>query len=347
MRSFEFAGALALAFAGACAAARAQDTRLRLARVELSGPLRRVELVQRANERTLLAGELAPGESAVFTLPVPVLANSLAVEPRIAWDVTGDERRGRARFVGWSNDPTAFARASIGLRSRPKPPVSAGTLRAGGACVLVLVASWCVAQSLRKRVLALVGVALVGACAAALLVAREPGEVAARVEVLDGARDADPWVEIVSGAERLELASSTFDSPFQVQTEPREAELEVHADLRRPERVVLVARGARIHVSRLVAPPAGGFSQELGPPEALDATWARREGVWSFAGASWPGQALASDATDSAGASRSPPGWVVAGLPQGVDVLVGRTRARADPLAGAPRGERWLRVSGW
>lgn len=338
--------ALALALAGVCGAASAQDTRLRLARIELSGPLRRVELVQRANERTRVAGELAAGESALFTLPVPVLANSLAVEPRIAWDVTGDERRGRARFVGWSDDPPAFARASIALRSRPKPPVSAGTLSAGAACLFVLVAIWCAAQALRKRVLALIAVAVGGACAAALLVAREPGEVAAQVELLEGARDSDPWVEILSGAERLELSSATFETPFQVQTEPREAELEVQADLRSPERVVLVARGARIHVSRLVAPPADGFSIELGPPEPLEATWLRREGVWSFVGASSPGQALARAPADTSAASTSPPGWVVAGLPQGVDVLVGRARARAEPVAGAPRGERWLRLSG-
>jgi hypothetical protein len=327
----------------ACAVrANAGESRIAWAEVELRGPLSELVLAHaRAGtteprpgaDRLRFTGALAEGETRTLAVPVPVRASTRASTPAFTWDVGAEEEtRGRARFVRWLPETeSASAALAPALRARPRPPVQTSAPEVPAAALLALAAGSLVVAALRRRAWLALAAALVSGSVAAALVRAGPRELAARTRVLEGAAGEVRWLAVTSGSERLALGADELAAAFEVAVEPPDAPLEVEFPLRAGEPVRLAAPRARIHV--LSAAPAEAWSTAHNALGAFERSWLRAGGAWSVRGAWGSGAAL-----PAAGEGTPAPGWLTAGLPQGVDVFVGEfARPAAEPASAGPR----------
>jgi len=295
----------------ACAAAAQPQNRVAFAEYEISGPGERVELDAGLAGSTRLEGALGAGESRRVLVPVPVSPGAPPLEPRAGTSGAA------ARFLGWRERDERLARIPAALRARPAPVASAARVRVGAAVLLVLGAAGLAGLWLARRPLAASLLALAAGGMVHVLARGALDRDAAPVEVLDGVAGSGTWQRARAARDALVLPARgpTFD----LAVDPARAPIRFEAPLDPAGEARARAKGAH-----LVATWA-----EPWPPEALDRTanelaplaeaWLREEGDWTFRGA-WPlGAALGPARPGS-----DPPGWLVAGLPQGVTLVVGR-----------------------
>jgi len=295
--------------------------------VELQGP-RSVAVLSAGGPGTRIEVEVGAAELRRLEVPItgPSRPGDGRTTPRFA------DPDGASLLPGtsatWAEPWTSLPH---GLRTRALPPVGRGLPGAGSLSLAVLAAALLLAVGLRRRP----GFALLlGAGAAAcllLLPAREAGAVAVRV--LEGDAREGRWLEVRGAQESLELPVGQLG--WLRRTPPAaDAHLRVHEQSGSP-RWGWVAPGARVYaltetrrsVPTREDPGAVGFRR----------AWTRSAaGVWSAHGPWSPGSAL--PAPSEAGGP--PPGWLAAGLPQGLGILVGELDdPRGDPA--------WLRLVGF
>lgn len=295
---------------------------LQHARIELGGPLRSLEIAP----ATRISGELEPGERARFSLPCLVPAGEpLPREPRLVF--TQDEPgQGSARFLGWEQDSAAWP-ANLALRPFPEL-ASSGPLLAPASWMLLLAASLITLVPRKSLVsLALGGVAALGLFLWVQSTTSEPGAL----RVYEGAVGSSTWVQREIGVGELLLAAPT--QGWRLDCEPASARIVLEASLRPADPLMVRApavRGAQLRGQRLLQDELGVFDPTAQAVFALKHAWRRSEQGWSYLGPWERGAPLP--------ASRPgppPPGWLVQGLPQGVEVFLGE-------LADAPGS--WVRV---
>jgi len=345
MRARRALAAACLALALGVPAAAAEGTRTPLGRVELVGPLQRVELGFPDGSGTTVAIPLASGEHRTLTLPLPSPSVAPDAQPRITVEGVGS-----ARFAGWVGDDLTrlrqeWERLPPGLRLRPRPPALEDAPQRGPplAALLVACAAFLLALRLRRRGLAALGVGLVGAAATYALGA--PSQASGReLSVLEGDGTSEVWLAVHVGRERLVLEPA---DALRLETRPPRAVLDVLVD-EGPHglRWTLRARGATLDRLDLVSLEASVLTRE-GPNRlgALTQTWVRDGGgTWTRRGP-WPAGATLPDALPGPG---EPPGWMNPALPMGVGVLVARrSAASAEVEASGKAAERWVRVVGF
>jgi len=294
----------------------APQAQSRTASFELRGPLARAEWALRAGAaRTVLSAELRAGE--VRRLELPFAGGALAdLPPEL---VRLEPPGARATFDAWRPAPSLDLPA--GLTARPRPPVGRARPALSGAASALLLAAGVLAFAARRRAAACLAAGLAGAGGVALLtLSREPPRAAERV--LEG--DASGrWMEVEAAFERLDVPAGDVRG---VEFEPAAAAAApvvwtVELDPR-GERWSAERRGARICRLSRFDPRARRLERELNAWGALEAAWTRAAvGSWSYHGA-WPlGTALPPQQ-----GGRGAPGWLAAGLPQGVGVLIARWR---------------------
>jgi hypothetical protein len=342
------ANALALllaALAPAAAAAPLQDAawRVRMARIECSGPLVGLRLESPGGDTTEVELELAGGERRTIGVPAVPLPGSADLPPTVV-----PLGAGSARFADWDDawsgdleERWELLPASLRLRPRPVPADgTAHSLRVPLAALLLAAAGFLAALHLRRR-----GAwALLAGCATVLVVlaAGDPRPQGGRVlEVLEGDGGDDRWVALRVAHGRLELAPG---ERALIASSPGTAPMQLRMDGGPGGSWELRARGADLYAFVPRAAGAGGVRR--GEPNGLDdfyACWLRSEaGEWSFLGP-WPrGTALPATVGSPTG-STAPPGWLQPALPPGRSVFLGR-RIRPESPASA---ESWVRVIGF
>jgi hypothetical protein len=292
------------------------------ARVELSGPLRELELAP----STRVRGELQAGERAQYSLPCWLPAGeALPREPRLHF-AQNEPGLGSARFLGWD---ASTPELPVALAYRPFPEWASAT----GALplsllVLALAASLCT-LALRRPLPAL-ALGCGGALALALF-AQLSGPAASGVRLYEGTPGSTAWVQRELGVGTLSLAAPT--QGWQLSVEPRSARLALECSLSAAEALRVHSPGnasAQLRGQRLLTGELEAFDARSQSVFALGRVWRRSAEGWSFHGAWERGLAL-----PPAQPGPPPPGWLVQGLPQGVEVYLGE-------LAEAPG--HWLRV---
>jgi hypothetical protein len=313
---------LAAALALACVLPARSDGRARRAELELHGPLAEVAVETGPHARLVLHGALAEGEELRTVVLLPVPERGARGEPRIAWEVGDDAPRGRARFVRWidAEPPIALPPA---LRARVRAPVELARSEPTTAALVLLVALACALVGLRSR--PRTGAALaVGLGLVAAALARAPESALRAASVLEGKSGASTWLEVRSAAQALELPDAlALGADGVLEIDPPHAPLRFESALRGGAPVVCRAPRARLHWVRPVPAPELALPE---PPETagangwrtLEATWTRAEEGWSAHGPWTLGAPL-----PAARPGADPPGWLRAGLPQGVPVLLG------------------------
>ena len=321
------------------AAAASGDNRLWRAAVELEGPLDAVVLRLEGSGSTRVEAALLAGEERRLLVPLAARVNP-TLGPPASWpepDVAV-EGAGRARFAGWEPDPEPAFWAGVPreLRSRPRPPLEESEARAGAAALALVAAAFALLLGWRRRprLAALAGLAGAGAV---LLVPLAADPDADRVEVLEGRAAEGLWLRV--GAARGSLVLPP-EAAALLEVQPPGVPLAWELQGTGPEPARAGAPGALLYLLERWDPagrrPRAG-ANELG---ALAAVWIRRaDGSLSARGAWRAGEPLPAEPATGTGPAEPPPGWLLAGLPQGTPVLLAR---RAGP--GPPR---WVRVSGF
>ena len=303
--------------------------------LELAGPLTRVTLDCGEAGTTTLELALLAGERRTVSVPVPA-RNSLGAAalsalhlPALSFE--GAQQDGQARLVGWSaQQPTAALDAlPYDLRARPRPPFQAAGGLAGLGELALLLAVLVTLVALRRRPL----VALAVGSAAGLVL----GLLALRRTPLAAPRQ---LLELESGGEKALLVTTArgeLGLPFErLEVTPGHLPLSIQLELSGGEPTGRVlGPGARLIGLRTER--RGGLARSENRLGALALVWVRGPaGAWSTHGP-WPlGAAL--PAARAAGEGSVPPGWLVAGLPPGRAVCVGR-------LAGLEAA--WVRATGF
>jgi hypothetical protein len=315
--------------------------RLTTAELRVRGPADAIAVDVPGAGRALFEGRVPAGTDAVFAVPLPVPAlapghsigaarvtceggGSAAIGPR----AEADQQR-RARFE-------ALPR---GLRARSPiaPPEALPPVPSPGAVLLVaalFTASWV----LRRRGLASL---LLGSAGAALVLAIGTpwrAEEPAVFTVAEGQGPVPTFVLVESARGRLAIGSSA--DLLRLESRPSAAELVLRGspsgrDLR------IEAAGATASSATLFAMRDGSSlsaTREQNGVFDLEQVWLRERGEseWIALGP-WPRltplPGLPPPSPDAIGAAgpEAPPGWLIAGLPQGPAALVGGG------------GRRWMR----
>ncbi len=321
-----------------CAAAG--ENRLWLAELELAGPLERVEVAVDGGT-TVLAGPLLAGERRTLLVPVPALA-APALGPAELWPEPGvrADGDGTAAFVRWrESEPDAFwSGVPRGLQARPRPPLAGARPRASVAALCTCAAALVLALGARRRA-ALAALGAGAALAAALLPAA--GGDAPPIAVLEADLAGGAWVRVLAARDALALPADlgAAGESVRLESEPEGGALVFEASLAAgAPRWSVRAPGALLHLLERRAPDPDARPGR-NPFGELAEAWVRdAAGTWSALGR-WP-RGTPRPAPGAAGrGTPAPPGWLAAGLPQGVGVLVGRL---AEPGRAA-----WVRASGF
>lgn len=297
--------------------------------VELGGP-RSVSILSAGGPRTRIEVEVGAAELRRLEVPVagPTRPGDVRPTPRFE-DPEGNEAPLLDEASVTWGEP--WASLPHGLRTRALPPVGRVLPEAGPLSLAVLAAAVLLAVGLRRRppVALLFGTG----AAACLFVLPAPEAEAVAVRVLEGDARDGRWLEVRGAQGRLELPVGRLGW-LRRSPPAADAHLRVHEEGGSP-RWSWVAPGARVYaltetgrpVPTRVDPGAVGFRR----------AWTRSAaGAWSAHGPWPPGSAL--PAPSEAGGP--PPGWLAAGLPQGLGTLVGEL----DDPAGDPA---WLRLVGF
>lgn len=331
-------GILAIAStAGLSPPARASETRVSLATIEVEGPIQALAVDAGRAGGMRLAVDVGAGQRRSFTLPLPILnetARDLGALPTVAVDGAG-----RGEFVAWVTEPPEvldWQRLPAGLRARPHP-VPAARLASlsplgllGQAAILILVLSAAPRLNRRWGVVGLtILVAAAGLAASGFYVApADPGSVTVTDLDLDGGGAS------ITAAARGELQITVGIGSAHVQTSPPGAPIAIEASLD-GDRVtaILRARDADLISRRNPGWPHSVPTDGRGElaPDDLGEWLARRleaaERAWIRpAGGAW------------AGPGGAPPAWAAAGVPPGVPGVVVEDgtwmRVSGSPLAG-------------
>ncbi|MEX1025539.1 MAG: hypothetical protein WD226_10740 [Planctomycetota bacterium] len=291
-----------------CLAGRAGDARAWPVEVELRGPLEGVEFDLGPAGSARIVGRLVPGERRTVELPLPLaLPFGTGEVPVPALEPVVDGA-GSARVLGWA-PARELDDLPAGLSRRPRPPAPSSAPPPRAPALLAGLALVLVAWRGPRRVGP--AIALVGAPLLAWWVAGTEPAVAPRTVI---------EVDLAAG-KALRVSAwgrhAHWRGRARVEAEPPGAPLEIVLDLqgREPEqRARVVGRGHLVVLRAQALTSRGDLAERLGV--AFEQRWTRAaDGAWRGPG--------------------TPPGWLVAGLPQGVPLTVGRTET----------GD-WVRASG-
>jgi len=349
-----------LAALALCALPSAENRAFRV-ELELVGPLQDVVLDAGEEGRTRVVGPLREGERRRTALPVPLivpggLAALDSVDPALALELEV-RGAGSAELLGWSEAQPAAGLADLplGLIARPRPPVPRGPRErvAPPPSLLLACGAVSLAALLVRRRAARAALALFGglACYALALGARAESD-SARVVLEGDLAVPDPggaWVLVAAAAGDLRFPhgidgtgwteGAWFDA---LEVGPRGARLEYELPLAPGPpaggpRAFVVGTGTGDGLHGLSRVRFAELPLLRTENRSLDLTagWSRSgSGPWRAHGP-WPaGRPLPAALPDGVGAA--PPGWLVAGLPQGAEVFCGR---RLDGV--------WVRLSGF
>lgn len=285
------------------------------------------------SEQTLVQLQLGAGE--VQSVDVPLLARANTV------DVSEVQFHGTDRSaiealvelapagVEW---PEPWAELPYSLQARSLPPVASAPLEVSGLQWAWLGMSLLLIFALRRRPIGAFLLGVVGAAGLFFLPvhADPPAPV---VTVLEGDATSGRWLEVRGAQDRLALSGPR---PGWLRRVPGAAPGQLERLARAGGDWALQFDGARLFFS--TEADVGVTPSGAGPGErSLARAWVRLPGEsWSFRG-SWGRSETLPDAVPD---GPSPPGWLAAGLPQGVGVLV------AECESGAP-GPIWLRFVGF
>jgi len=319
----------------------------RIADVEVQGPVRDLVLALGSAGEARLEGGLLEGERLHLSVPLPLGNSHVSVTPELRWtpgDPTEEEvgRRGRARFLGWRADLAceAIERLPPGLRSRSRPPISAPEVRVPLASLALLPALFVLGLGLRRRRAASILLSGVGSIAVLALgwprAAREP----TRVTILESDAQAAAGLALSATWERASISASDLELTC-LEASKQDARIVWTGGISGSAsgRWSVLARGSALYLLRPLDPGTAVFSADVNRRLALIETWVREEGSWTSRGPWTLGEPLPAPA--DRGRESAPPGWLVAGLPQGIPVLLGRAAASEGP------GETvWIRQTG-
>lgn len=287
---------------------RAQN-RVAFAEIEIEGPFQRAVVLAGNAGSTLVEGPIGVGETRRVLVPIAVDADMGRREPTIA------AASARARFLGWTERDERLAHLPAALRARPAPLSEPARVRASVAVLLVLAAGAIVGLWLANSWRAALACATVASIPAFFLARSAFDRDIHAVEVLDGIAGSSTWQRTRAAWDEIVLPSR--GASFDLATESSHAiRFEAPLDLARPARAR--ARSAQLIATWPESWPADALSRasnDLGP---LSAVWVREEGNWTFRGPWGVGAALGPPVPGG-----PPPGWLVSGLPQGVELLVG------------------------
>lgn len=319
-----------------------QRSRLARARMGVEGPLESAVLDQGRAGRTVLEGPLLPGERRELVVPLP--SRPLGDRPPEVPD--------GVRFLGWVEDP-AGPPLPPSLSARPRPPVGEAISRAGGAALALVGAGALLVVAARRRPPLALGLGLglaAGAGAAQTLVGGESGPPPP-VRVLEGDGPSGVWLQVDGAFQSL---AGPPRPGLRLEARPASAPLEWRVPLSAtPPGAVPLWRahltGGRLW--RLVPLDPGGRALTPGANRwgDLAETWTRgAQGGWHARGPWSRGAPLPPPAGGSSGSG--PPGWLAAGLPQGVGVLVARAGPRTwggEDGVEPPPAVVWVRLVGF
>jgi len=303
-----------------CAASARAQSRIAFAEYELTGPCDVVVLDLGRAGSTRIEGRLAAGETRRVVVPIPTSPGARPLEPRV--EARADAHV-PARFLAWQPPAARFTDLPAGLRARPVPVASATRVRVGIGVLLVLAAAGIAGLGSARRPFVALALAVAAAVVVYALARRSLERDAAPVEVLDGIAGHTAWQRSRAARDSLELPGRgpTFD----VVTDPPHAAIRIEAPLDPSRPAVARASGAQLSANWSEPWDSDALDRTANALAPLAAAWRRVEGNWTFHGA-WPlGAALG-----PAVAGPAAPGWLVAGLPQGVEIVVGE-------MGGAPR----------
>ncbi|MDZ4772308.1 MAG: hypothetical protein SGI72_04160 [Planctomycetota bacterium] len=307
----------------------------RMAEIELVGPLANVVIEARGGGETRIEGELQAGETRLVVVPIAFQELSSAT-PTIRFDDDPNplKPRGSARFVAWRASASPLSELSPGLRARARPALAATPIEISRAASLVLLAAAIGVLYLRKKPAVALAVALVAALTTLPLVRAPVRALEATVTLVDGDVNETRWRRIDAALDQLTLADPNPN--FELACDPPDARLawRTALDVQIPARVL--AHGARLFATRVVAVEEGVLTRESNHYAAFDEIWLREEGEWRRGGPWNFGAPL-----PRAGEPRDPPAWLASSLPQGISILV----ARVSPGPGRPPS--FVRVSGF
>jgi hypothetical protein len=312
---------LALGFGAIPTAPSVQDDNRHVpALVKFNGPLKRVTYDMGDSGSLTVDIDLEGAtESRSLRLPFPAsalgLAPNLVVVPESSTSTCGAEVIRDNRRPGWN-------RLAIPIRTVPPPPE--GTAHLGLSGAVALIATFLLLVSLRRfPAIVLVPLACGGALLATSLHEQARTREANQVRVFEGQGEGTNWVRVDVGSGELDLEpepSGTLD------VTPTGAPVHwmVTSSAGAVQDTWNVKGGERL-VRRTSATP-GSLTRADNAIGDLAQVWLRSpDGAWTWLGSWSQGQSLPTEAAATeTPASAVPPGWLVAALPQGIPVLVGR-----------------------
>lgn len=309
------------------------EERLSIARIELVGPLRALELSV-GNARSSWRGALSPGERFELELAIAAERPWLWGAPVVTWDGAGTARvRGwdvsviETRQREWRESPPelrARPPALAPFERRPRAPIA--------GVALALAAALCVIAA-RARAWLATAVALVGAAAAGWLTAGASTERATRVIEVDGASGA---AVAVDGA--LDQLSGARLDDLRWEFPPRAAAL--IRSTRGANEFSLHTRGGWVRRWRAWNPEGRSLGPDVNDWGLLAPVWRRdADGQWRELEA-WPRGVVLNAEAGKPGAQ--PPGWLNPALPAGAYVVVGRWVDSPEAAEGQDTWVRWV-----
>ena len=305
-------------------------TGVRVAEVDVVGPVSGLVVNSGAAGESRFARAFEAGEKLRIAGPVPVEDAEAPVAPALRWTReesfdAGSIARGSARFAGWREDRAAAAIAALppGLLARPRPPLGAPDVRASPAELALLPACFVLGLALRRRRGASAAVGVLGAAVVLALGWPRAAATPSTATVLECAAESDAALEVAASFGRVEVPLSDFETC--VVEIPDARTRVVWSEIETDE---WSASAAGASIVRLRPFDLGGkrWTRERNAAFPLAETWVREEGTWTARGP-WP----AGGSIPEPRAGPPPPGWLQAGLPQGIPILLGRVADAHEP----------------
>jgi hypothetical protein len=318
--------------------------RFRIGEFDLVGPVSGLVLDSGRAGETRFTRAVDAGERLRVAAPVSVEDADSPIVPEIRWTRGGAldpdaSARGSARFAGWRTDEAAesIGRLPPGLLARPRPPVGAPEVRASVATLALLGACFVLGFAARKRRAAALAVGVLGSALVLRLGWTRPSDASSTVSVLECQAD-EPAALGVSAEFGRTTALLTELEEYVLETPDGRPRL-VWTETPEPstgesDRWSANAPGSAIVLLRRVEIGDRTPRRQSNRGLPLAECWIRDEGAWSARGG-WPSGAPLPDPAERP----PPPGWLQAGLPQGVSILLGRFETET--------GSSFVRVAGF
>jgi hypothetical protein len=313
----------ALLVVGASAGVAPAQEPLGRLELRLDGPLEQLSLSAGGGPTRVRAG-LGPGETRRVSVPVRLAPGGLA------GPFEASSPLDRVQPLSEVLVPDSFESLPRRLRVRGLPPLERELPTPGPARWALLLATVVLVLAARRYPWRALLVGSLGA-AALWLPLELPSDPS--LILLEGDAASGRWLEVRAARDELELGAGDVTW---LRTLPAGAATDLEVELGGSSPALRIsAPGARLFALREPeARPRLSLEENQALP--LEQVWVRSpDGSWSCRGPWQPGAALP---MAPAGEAAELPGWLAAGLPQGVAVLVGR----ADDLSGS----RWVRLVG-